>query len=231
LLRIKTYSSYDSGHKFIIALLIILIIAASALVFKLTKKCPGAEEKCPAAPECPACSLDCSKCPSTIKYQNITNTITNYICPNKRVVQNIDDCEKPKPLATAPKMTNEAGTVIEVVTVKPACISGVNGGAVLFKVGTIPYNVFFQAREEDTAYAERHNIAGLLTKYVYFTICGEGEFGCKGIGDFYIEKDRAFLLRVGFNQTARHGRIEYSNEHIVDTTAGSEYLTEKCSSK
>src|SRR3989344_3694569 len=97
-LKIRTYSPERSQRSIIAALLVILVIIAAVLVFKLTKKCPGTEEKCPAVPECPSCTLDCSNCPSIVKYQNLTNTITKYICANKRVVDNIDDCEAPKKL-------------------------------------------------------------------------------------------------------------------------------------
>ena len=227
-LKIKTYSPERSQKSIITILLVLLIIIALVLVFKLTKKCPGAEEKCPAVPECPSCTLDCSNCPATLKYQNVTNTITKYICANKRVVDNIDDCEAPKKLSIVPKQTNEAGTAIEIVNVSKACVSGKNGGVVYFKVDTIPYNVVFELREEDTAYKEKYSLPGLLTKYKYFTICNKEDVGCQTSADFYIEKDRVFLFRAMFNQTSRYGKLEYSNEHIIDTTAGSEYLTETC---
>ncbi len=228
-IKIKTYSS-DTIQKLILALLIVLVIIALVLVFKLTKKCPSIEEKCPDIPECPSCSLDCSKCPSIIKYQNITNTLTKYICPNKRIVDNVDDCEKAKQISILPKTNNEVGTVIENVTVKPTCVNGRNGGFVFFKVGTIPKNVVFEIKEEDTSYEEKYSFSGLLTKYKYFTICDKEDVSCKSAGDFYIEKNKIFLFRVVFDQTSRYGKLEYSNEHIIDTTSDSEYLSEKCSS-
>lgn len=229
-LKIKTYSS-EANQRFIAVLLILLIIIALILVFKLTKKCPGAEEKCPAIPECPSCTLDCSKCPSIIKYQNQTNTITQYICANKRVVDNINDCEIPKQISVTPRTTNEIGTAIQNVTVNPACVNGKNGGAVFFKVDTIPSNIVFQLKEEGISWEEKFVFSGLLTGYKYFTICDEEEFGCKGLGDFYIEKNKIFLFQAVFNQTSRFGKLEYSNEHIIDTTADSEYLAEKCAGK
>ena len=104
-------------------------------------------------------------------------------------------------------------------------------GVVYFKVDTIPYNVVFELREEDTAYKEKYSLPGLLTKYKYFTICNKEDVGCQTSADFYIEKDRVFLFRAMFNQTSRYGKLEYSNEHIIDTTAGSEYLTETCAKR
>ncbi|GAG18202.1 unnamed protein product, partial [marine sediment metagenome] len=214
-------------------LFILLIIISLILVFKLTKKCPTTEEICPDIPECPPCNLDCSDCPTIVTYRNITYTITKYICPdNNKIVDSIDDCEKPIPLSIPPRTSNEVGTVIENVTVKPTCVNGINGGLVFFKVGTIPSNIVFQLKEEGTYYKEKYSFSGLLTGYKYFTICGEedGE-GCKFTGDFYIEKNKIFLFRAMFNQTSRYGELQYSNEHIIDTTPDSEYLSKKCTSR
>lgn len=229
-LKIKTYSS-DANQKLIVVLLILLIVIALVLVFKLTKKYPSTEEICPDIPECPSCNLDCSKCPSTIRYQNITNTITKYICPNKRIVDNVDDCEKPKQISITLRTSNEVGTVIENVTVRPTCVNGINGGLIFFKVGTIPSNIVFQLREEDTSYEEKYAFSGLLTGYKYFTICGKEEESCKGTSDFYIERNKIFLFRTEFNQSSRFGKMEYSNEHIIDTTEDSEYTIGKCSNR
>lgn len=229
-LKIKTYS-YEPNKKFISVLLILLIVIALILIFKLTRKCPGTEEICPDIPECPSCNLDCSKCPEIVKYQYITNTTTKYICPNKRIVDNIDDCEKPKQISVPLRTDNEKNTVIQNVTVKATCVSGINGGLIFFKVGTIPYNIAFQTKEEGASYEETYSFSGLLTGYKYFTICKEDEETCKGISDFYIKKNKIFLFRVMFNQTSRFNKLEYSNEHIIDTTADSEYFDEKCSNR
>ncbi len=229
-LKIKTYS-YEPNKKLISVLLILLIIIALILVFKLTKKCPGTTEICPDIPECPSCNLDCSECPEIVKYQYITNTTTKYICANKRVVNDIGDCEKAKQISIKPRISNELGTVIQNVTVKPACVNGINGGLIFFKVGTIPSTIAFQTKEEDTQYEEKYSFSGLLTGYKYFTICGDEETSCKKTSDFYIEKNKIFLFRAMFNQTSRYGKLEYSNEHLVDTTADSEYLTKKCTNR
>ncbi len=227
-LKIKTYS-YEPNKKFISVLLIFLIIIALILVFKLTKKCPGTTEICPDIPECPSCNLDCSECPEIVKYQYITNTTTKYICANKRVVDNVDDCEKAKQISVPLKTKNEENTVIENVTVKPTCVKGINGGLIFFEVGTIPSTIAFQTKEEDdTTYEEKYSFSGLLTGYKYFTICGDEETSCKKTSDFYIEKNKIFLFRAMFNQTSRHGRLEYSNEHLVDTTADSEFFIKEC---
>ena len=112
-LKIKTYSS-DTNQRFIAVLLILIVVIALILVFKLTKKCPGTEEICPEVPECPPCNLDCSKCPSIIKYQNMTNTVTKYICTNKRIVDNIDDCEIAKQISIHPRTSNEINRDVHV---------------------------------------------------------------------------------------------------------------------
>lgn len=230
-LKIKTYS-YEPNKKLISVLLVFLIIIALILAFKLTKKCPGTAELCPDIPECPSCNLDCSECPEIVKYQYITNTTTKYVCcDTNKIVDNVDDCEKPIPISIPLRTNNEVGTVIKNVTVKPACVSGINGGLVFFKVGTIPSTIAFQTREEDTSYEEKYSFSGLLTGYKYFTICGEEEVSCKEASDFYIEKNKIFLFRAMFDQTSRHGRLEYSNEHLIDTTADSEYLLEECTKR
>ena len=70
---------------------------------------------------------------------------------------------------------------------------------------------------------------GLLEKYRYFTICSLKDIECKESADFYLEKSKLYLLRIRFDESSTTGKIEFSNEYLIDTTTTSDYLTKKCS--
>ena len=204
--------------------LVIIIILFFAFVFKKPAECP----ECPECicEKCPDCIMDCSLCPEKTKTE--TETITKYVCPDERVVDNADECETipETELSTdfEPILTNE-GTSIVNVTLKPACIKGRNGGFVYFKTGVLPKDVSFEIKEDiDQEYREILKMDGLFEKYKYFEICDE----CTGGADFNLEKNKVYLFRLKFNMTVLD-KVQYSNEHIINTNPESSYITKVCS--
>jgi len=210
----------------IIALIsLVIIILFFAFVFRKPAECPECDECI--CEKCPDCVMDCSLCPEKTKTETIT--VTKYVCSDERVVDNIDDCETipDTELYTdfEPILTNEEGTSIVNVTLRPACIKGKNGGLVYFETGVLPKDIVFEIKEEvNQEYKEIYKMDGLFDQYKYFEICDE----CKGGADFNLEKNKAYLFRLKFNMTVLNS-IQYSNEHIINTNPESDYMTKKCS--
>ena len=208
-------------------LFFIVVVLVFAFIFQRPAECPECPEcRCE---KCPDCIMDCSLCPEKTKTETVTTTITEYVCPDKRVVDNPDKCETipETELDTnfKPVLTNEEGTSIVEVTLKPACIKGKNGGFVYFKTEVIPKDIAFEVKEDVSHdYREIYKMDGLFEKYKYFEICDE----CTGGADFNLEKNKIYLFRLKFNMTVLN-KVYYSNEHIINTNPESSYITKKCS--
>lgn len=127
---------------------------------------------------------------------------------------------------TVPELitTNEEGTQIETVSLRPACISGNNGGEIFFKVRSVPKGISFQMKEGTEEYGDILKLKGLYQQYIYFTICED----CKG-GEFRLEPDKTYTFRIQFNRTGVYKKFEYSNEHLIDTGNESKYMLKVCS--
>jgi len=210
---------------YIISFVVIVIVLVFAFIFQKPAECP----ECPECicEKCPDCVMDCSLCPEKTKTETVTTTITKYVCPDERIVDNVDDCEHKPELDTdfEPILTNEEGTSIVDVTLKPACIKGRNGGFVYFKTEILPKDVVFEVKEgANQEYKEIYKMDGLFEKYKYFEICDE----CTGDADFNLEKNRVYLFRLRFNMTVLN-KVYYSNEHIINTNPESSYMTKVCS--
>ncbi len=208
------------GNPIALIFLVIIIILFFAFVFKKPVECPDCPECI--CPECPDCVMDCSLCPEKTKTEIETITITTYICPDKREVDNPDECEHKPELDTdfEPILTNEKDTSIINVKVNPAYVKGKNGGEVYFKIGVIPNDITFEIKEDiNQEYKEIYKMDGLFEKYKYFEICDE----CTGGADFNLEKNKVYLFRLKFNMTVLD-KVQYSNEHIINTNPESNYI-------
>ncbi len=117
--------------------------------------------------------------------------------------------------------TNEDNTVILNVTVKPACINGQNGGQIFFKVDTVPKNIEVEIKSEE--YETVYERSGVYAGYLSFVICDS----CRG-GDFRLNPDDIYILRMRFDQTPVYGRIEFSNEQLIDARIDSPFLAKQC---
>jgi len=209
----------------IIFFIVIVIVLVFAFIFQKPAECPDCPEcRCE---KCPDCVMDCSLCPEKTKTETVTTTITKYVCPDERIVDNIDDCAYEPELNTDfnPILTNEEGTSIVNVTLKPACVKGKNGGFVYFKTGVISRDITFEVKEDvNQEYKEVFKISNLRERYTQFEICDE----CTSSADFNLDKNKIYLFRLKFNMTV-FDKVYYSNEHIIDTNPESSYMTKKCS--
>jgi len=210
---------------YIISFVVIVIVLVFAFIFQRPAECPECPEcRCE---KCPDCIMDCSLCPE--KTKTVTTTITEYVCTDKRVVDNPDECENiPETELNTdfePILTNEEGTSIVNVTLKPACIKGKNGGFVYFKTNVLPKDITFEVKEDvNQEYREILKMDGLFEKYKYFEICDE----CTSSADFNLDKNKIYLFRLRFNMTVLN-KVYYSNEHIINTNPESSYMTKVCS--
>ncbi len=212
---------------YITSFVVIVIVLVFAFIFQKPAECP----ECPECicEKCPDCVMDCSLCPEKTKTETETITLTKYVCPDKRVVDNSNECETIPEIELntyfEPILTNEEGTSIVNVTVKPACIKGKNGGFVYFKTGVLPKDIAFEVKEDvNQEYKEVYKMDGLFERYKYFEICDE----CTTDADFNLEKNKVYLFRLRFNMTVLN-KVYYSNEHIINTNPESSYMTKVCS--
>lgn len=211
----------------IIFFIVIVIVLVFAFIFQRPSECPECSEcRCE---KCPDCVMDCSLCPEKTKTETVTTTITEYICTDKRVVDNPDKCENiPETELNTdfePILTNEEGTSIVNVTLKPACIKGKNGGFVYFKTDIISRDITFEVKEDvNQEYKEVFKISNLRERYTQFEICDE----CTSGADFNLDKNKIYLFRLKFNMTVLD-KVQYSNEHVINTNPESSYMTKKCS--
>lgn len=150
-----------------------------------------------------------------------------YVCPDGSTAAEPEMCDIEADTSFDPVKTNEEGTLIEYVTPKRACIYGRKGGAVSYKVGSIASIINFQVKESvdeefETIYTEENKYEGNTE----FTITDGSETFTQG--DFELRQDKVYLFRMEFFFPG-HDSYAFSNEHIIDTTEGSEYMSTKCS--
>lgn len=182
--------------------------------------CQASDCRCPDL-ECPACEqseFNLDKCPKIIITKNVT--FTKYVCADTRVVEKLSDCSPLSMLNYTPIDTNENGTLIEYVTVEPACVYGARGGAVRFKVGSIASRIELQTRttaDYRTVYADTNLYQGTR----YFSI------GQNSKTDFFIPENNGYLFRIVFFFPS-YNLTQYSNEHVIDTRPGSQYSLKIC---
>ncbi|MFH0978013.1 MAG: hypothetical protein V1837_01795 [Candidatus Woesearchaeota archaeon] len=201
------------------AVFILLLLGCAAPI-----TCPLQQIQNTSCKECPVCEKcpvqDINSCPKITIVQN--NTYTKYVCPNGMVVEDVDRCFPVLTTNLTPVLTNENGSYIQSVTVNPACVYGVNGGVIFFRLGTIASNVTVQVKS-DSDYNDVDISHNLGTGFIYFVISDK-----LGQADFMLQRNKVYLLRVQFLLPALNS-TQYSNEHIVDTRSGSIYTVKKCS--
>jgi len=228
-LKIRVFSDQPIEFKPMwIITIIFLVILIIFVAFKMAEKCPDVKcSTCPEVKECPACELDCTSCPATTKYLNITTT--RYVCQDKRVVENADDCFKKLTYDFIPVTTNEANAAgIVYANATPAC-QRYNSVQVKFKLKSAPGNITYQIKEEvGGEWKKALGTNGVYEDTKFFPICDASDSKCMNYGEFAFTKDRVYLLRVMFNQSKVYSQIDYSNEHVIDTREGSEYLQKTC---
>ncbi|MFH1398899.1 MAG: hypothetical protein ABIG95_02200 [Candidatus Woesearchaeota archaeon] len=193
----------------------ILYVCAAVLVFYffLGRVIPRPE----CAP-CPECNVNCG--PKEYVQQNFTK----YVCPDRTIVTNLSDCFSQLPELN-PLTKFENNSLTKSIIIKPACVAGKRGGYIFYEVQAPAHTVTYLVREQNTNYTTRLKEKGYLNAHRYFTIC---DVTCPREGDFKLEANKRFLLKLEFNRTALYNRTEYSNEYIIDLTPKSDYMTKNC---
>ena len=214
---------FKKSNHIALIFLVIIIILFFAFIFKKSAECPDCPECI--CEKCPDCVMDCSLCPEKTKTETETITVTKYVCPDETVVENADECVKEQETGLnagfEPILTNEEGTSIVNVTVTPAYIKGKNGGGIDFKTDVISRDITFEVKENvNQEYREVFKVSNLIERYTQFEICDE----CTGGADFNLEKNKVYLFRLKFNMTVID-KVQYSNEHVINTNPGSVYMT------
>lgn len=183
----------------------------------------------PAQAECP--ELDCSLCAAEVVTRNVTNTVTKFICTSSgAVVENPDDCSKAAGNAFdeyEPVVTNENGTVINLFTTRTACRDGHNAIEFHWNLGSTAQASEIQIKEApedewETVYTYDESA---VDKFIYGVFCNNY---CTSATDFYLDPDKAYLVRGRFNYNRLYEEYQYSNEHLVDATSEGEYKKKLC---
>lgn len=205
----------------ILALFLVLVGCAS------TGKCPECVCNKSAATQCQSCNgsagitqNELDRCPKITIVKNLT--FTKYVCPNGMIVDLVDDCFPVNDTNVAPVTTNEIGTFIQTVAVKPACVYGMNGGIVQFLLDSVAKDIWFQVRDTGE-YKDVYHIQNLYTGNKYFVISDR-----IGNAEFKLLRNNIYLFRMKFRMAPN--QTQYSNEHIIDTRTGSKYMLKQCSS-
>ena len=229
--KVRVFSDRPIDINIIWFVIVILLVTLSAFLgYKvLSQECPDVTcQKCQECPEIPDCKPDCDSCPPKIE-QVVTETI-KYKCMGKDLIaDNPDDCT-PKVSDITPNTKNEEDTFINEVDVYSSCINNNIGGTVYFDNGVIADNITIQIKEPGQNYEPVLNFKGLFKGHKYFGICEPEDASCKrSVGDFTLEKYKRYILRLDFDLTSSYGSHQYSNEHLIETTSTSDYVTKKCS--
>lgn len=178
--------------------------------------------------ECP--QVTCEECPqlTTEEIPENQSEVVKYVCLGTNAIADDPTQCTPEPQerevpSFVPLTTNEEGTFIKNVTAKPSCIDGLNGGLIFYDIGRLPKTTTVEVKTVDDYETVYTKSPGIYSSYVSFVICDT----CSE-GDFQLRPGTAYLLRVQFDLGVLGG-VQYSNEHIVNTTPTSPYLTKICS--
>ncbi|MBW2970575.1 hypothetical protein KY320_00280 [Candidatus Woesearchaeota archaeon] len=172
--------------------------------------------------QCPVCN----ESPQQGSCPNSTEVVTLLVCQNGKVVGSPNMCEPYSGMLDyEPVLTNEQGTLISKVEVKPACINGKIGGSIYYEVEAPSNIVAYELKEPGSEYEDIIVTDGLFHTYKYFMICTER---CPYTGDFRLQANHTYVLRLRFERPLNN-RTEYSNEHFINLLPGSEYMSKWCS--
>jgi len=225
-MAVKIDIGKDDSRRMLLYFLVAIIAIVVLFVWYISSdECPDCN--CSEVPECPGCELDCSSCPEKIVANTSIVEVVRYVCENGDVFDSKDDCFKADDFEYDPVMTNEInGTVIENVSVRPACVNGYSGGEIYFSVGTVPKKAYAEFKS-DGDFETLYSFDGAYDGYFYFTVCSKDNKKCQDQASFYLELGKPYVFRLKFDQSV-YNRTEYSNEHIVDARADGDYATKKC---
>ncbi len=191
------------------------------------------------------CETDCTQCPIDCSACDVQEVeVLRYVCSDGNVVASSKDCKlaeviAPEPVKLTvpfkPITTNENNTPIEFVRVRPFCAGYKDGGNIYFSINRVSRNISFQVKESpDEGYKTVYTIPGTIKDNIFFAVCNN----CYD-ADFPLPPDKVYLFRMKFDITKQTQydfektipEYIYSNEHIIDTREGSDYIALDCSMK
>lgn len=178
--------------------------------------------------ECPECT-----CPDCVCPESQTTTVTKFVCPDGSVVSSSSECileeveEETEEVYTEPSVdlvkTNEEGTLIQEVTVKPSCVSGEDGIYIYYTRGGELETTTYQIKEFGQEYQDVMAVSNIKEATRYFAICSGKCYS----GNYQLEPGKIYVFRLKFEL---EDGTEYSNEHLIDARQGSRYIGRGCSS-
>jgi hypothetical protein len=173
---------------------------------------------------CPDCVLDCKSCPENVKDVEVNKY--KFICFNGSIVDFKEECFTQEGIPQYnPIVTNEGGNFIKSIEIRPTCVSGYKGGNIQYILTTVPTNVTAEIKHADGEFEDFFTTSGAFTDFIDFVICPKRK--CFK-GDFELQPDTAYLLRLRFEARENAGGTVYSNEYIIDTTEVSPYRQGEC---
>lgn len=230
-IKIKSSAPKDEHFKFykhvIFAILAIIVLYLIVTLIKVNSSCEeGVDYECPICETCEVCEV----CEEDILYRNVTKEIMVYVCEDGSTEDTLEGCVPPVVILPPldPILTNEdeEGSLVIEVKVNPACVGGYLGGYVSYDVVAPAENVRFLVMEESAGYETMINEKGYFNSYKEFLICDQK---CPNVRkDFTLVPGKRYLLKIEFDRTDLYGKIEYSNEYIIDLTDGSNFMTKPC---
>ena len=173
--------------------------------------------------QCPACNTSCEPIPEC-------EEIVKYVCSDGAVVDDPTECvqeievEVEEPEIILEEVSYE-GTLIQEVTFQTACVDGYKGGTIFYDVISPSQNVSYQFRLPGGEYEEILLETGKFTSRKHFVICDPK---CPYRGDFKLNSNTTYIMRLVFDRTVEYDRLEYSQEHIINLQPGSEYMSKEC---
>lgn len=228
-IRIKSSAPKDEHFKFykhvIFAILGIIVLYLIVTLVKVNSSCEeGIDYECPVCEVCETCEV----CQEDVVYRNVTREIMVYVCEDGTTQDTLEGCI-PEEIVLPPLnpiLTNEEDSLIIEVKVEPACVSGYLGGYISYDVVSPAENVTYLVKEESGEYETVFDEKGYFNSYKEFLIC---DAKCPNVRkDFTLVPGKRYLLKIEFDRTNLYGRIEYSNEYIIDLTDGSNFMTKGC---
>lgn len=178
-----------------------------------------------------SCSkLDCSACPARVEVQK--EEVIKYVCV--KTGQQVADPALCNVAVTnaftgySPVTTNQNRTILQEVSVRPACRNGKHALELFFKVGSAYDTFVLEYKESPDGEWRRvyEQDDAILSRYSYVIFC-EGP-GCALAGKYLLPPGKVYLFRGRFDYRKLYGDFFYTNEYLVDTTPEGAYMTKLC---
>ncbi len=186
--------------------------------------------------KCPECI--CPECEPETVTKFVEQEVVKYVCADGSIKNSAAECEtivQKEPVAEESAEVIEEKPTIELMTgdedsiyvkdviVKPTCVMSTLGFAVYYEAGQVA-DVDIMIKEYDKEYTTLTSETNKYNSWNYYIICEERE--CPRYSKYdTLEKGKYYVLKIDF--TMPSGEYK-SNEYLIDTTEGSEYMSQRC---